>query len=109
MNRLGQNDFSRLPAPAIGLVNEAFVAKMRSYPARNEPRRTSIPPAKTNLNPLLTIHAANSAYQGRRARRQRESGSDVHQRSSGAVGTADQDAVASGASAHPRRKRLQLR
>src|SRR6185437_8218768 len=73
------------------------------------PRRSAAS-APARLNPLLTIQAANSAY--RRAscpRGKGESGSDVHGRSSGAVGVAYADAMASGAPAGAGGKRRQLR
>ena len=76
MNRLGQNDFSRSQLPMISLVNAAFVAKMRSdrFSKANPPPEYDAVRGR-DLNRLLTIHAANSAYlERRRAAEARGSG-----------------------------------
>jgi flagellar basal-body rod protein FlgB len=59
MNRLNQNNFLGLPTSTTWLVNAAFVAKMRTD--LMNPPLDAVPSAAVQLNPLLTIHAANSA------------------------------------------------
>jgi len=44
------------------VVNAAFVAKMRSIDRTSRNRAQRVPPFAAHLNPLLTIHTANSAY-----------------------------------------------
>src|SRR5260370_36264437 len=110
MNRLGQNDFLGLRHQRLGWLTQLSWRKCAqiNFKATNSPREPSRP--QRLLNPLLTIHTANSAYpRGASCPAGEKGGRDVHQRSSGVVGAAHQDAVAPGAPARARRKRLQLR